>query len=84
MKTLQSRLLIILIALDHLALALLTLGHCVRGETISAALWSLELGGKWPGRLGRPLVDALFYPLQRQHCQQCWQSERHLYAAHQP
>ena len=84
MKTLKNRLLIIFIAIDHLALALLTLGHCVRGETISAALWSLEQSGKWPGRLGRPLVDALFYPLERQHCQASWLAERYLYAGNQP
>ena len=80
----KHRILIILIALDHLALALLTLGNCVRGETISAALWSLERDGKWPGRCIRPLVDALFYPLERQHCQACWKAERYLYAGTQP
>lgn len=81
MPTVTQRLLIILIAVDHLALALVTLGRCVRGETISAALWSLELDGKWLGRFGRPVVDALFDLLERDHCRASWEAERYLYAA---
>lgn len=84
MQTMPHRILIIFIALDHLALALLTLGNCVRGETISSALWSLERDGKWLGRMGRPLVDALFYPLERHHCQVSWTAERYLYVGTQP
>jgi hypothetical protein len=81
MPTVQQRLLIVLIAIDHLVLAVVTLGRCVRGETISAALWSLERDGKLQGRIGRPLVDALFRPLERDHCEASWVAESYLYRA---
>jgi hypothetical protein len=80
-KQCLQRLLIILIAVDHLVLALVTLGNCVRGETISAALWSLELDGKWLGCCFRPVVDTLFYLLERDHCRASWEAEQFLYAA---
>ena len=42
---LRQRLLIALIAVDHLVLVLLTLGNCARGETISASAWRQEQAG---------------------------------------
>ncbi len=84
MATVRRRVLIILIAVDHLALAVVTLGRCVRGETISAALWSLERDGKLQGRIGRPLVDALFSPLEREHCKASWEAESYLYWVLEP
>jgi hypothetical protein len=73
------RLLILLIALDHLALVLLTLGNCHRGETLSAAAWSLEHDGKFFGRIFRPAIDALFYVIEENHCSKSWLIERRIY-----
>lgn len=75
----RQRLLILLIALDHLALVLITLGGCKRGETISAAAWTLEQNGKFFGRMFRPMIDALFYVIEKDHCLQSWLAERHMY-----
>ena len=75
----RRRLLIALIAIDHLALVLITLGNCARGETISASAWRQEQAGKLQGRIARPVIDALFYFIERDHCNQSWIAERHMY-----
>lgn len=62
-----QRILTILIALDCLCFALLTLGNVKRGETMSSAAWSLEQDGKIMGRVMRPLIDALFW-FDPDHC----------------
>ena len=76
---LRQRILIALIAIDHLALAVITLGNCKRGETISAAAWSLEQNGKLAGRIFRPVIDWLFTRIERNHCQVSWLAEKHMY-----
>ena len=78
---LRERILIALIALDHLALAIITLGHCKRGETISAAAWALEQDGKLQGRIFRPVIDWLFTWVERDHCYVSWMSEKHMYGS---
>jgi len=65
--------------LDVKVLWVVTFGCCKLGENISAAAWSLELDGKWQGRLLRPLIDGLFYFVQKDHCAQAWQWQRNLY-----
>jgi hypothetical protein len=71
----MTRLLRILIALDILLFALLTLGSARRNETISAAAWSLEQDGKWQGRLCRPVIDWLLSWLEQDHCAVSWLAE---------
>ncbi|TCS94134.1 hypothetical protein EDC36_12056 [Tepidimonas ignava] len=73
--TIQQRILHILIALDQLAWVLLTLGRGHPDETISAAAWRMEQQGKLAGRILRPLIDALFWPLERDHCRLSFESE---------
>lgn len=65
----RQRILIVLIAIDQLVLAVITLGHCKRGETISSAAWSLEQNKKLQGRISRPFIDWLFTWVERDHCQ---------------
>lgn len=65
----MSRLLTILYTLDCFVLALLTLGNCRVGETISSVAWSLETDGKLLGLVLRPMIDHLFW-FDRDHCQQ--------------
>ena len=77
----KHRLLILLIALDHLALVILTLGNCKRGETIIAASWSLEQDSKVMGKVMRPVIDWLFTWVERDHCMQSWFAEKHMYMA---
>lgn len=80
LKTLElrARLLIFLIAIDHLVLALITLGNCKRGETISACAWSLEQDGKAMG-IYRPIIDLLFHFIEKDHCRESWLAEMHMY-----
>ena len=80
---LRQRILIALIALDHLILAIITLGNCKRGETISAAAWVLEQNGKLQGRIFRPVIDWLFTRIERNHCHVSWLSEKHMYTTPQ-
>ena len=72
----KQRLLNILIALDQLAWVLLTLGKGYPDETISAASYRMEQQGKLAGRVLRPVIDALFWPLERDHCRLSFESER--------
>lgn len=75
----MSRTLRALLWLDVQVLRLVTFGRSLPGETISAAAWSLKCDGKWQGRLFVPLIDSLFYFVQKDHCAQAWQWQRHLY-----
>jgi len=81
----KQRILNLLIALDQLAWVIVTLGKGKPDETISAALWRMEQEGKLAGRVLRPIIDALFRPLERDHCRKSFESERrgaHLPAAY--
>jgi len=76
---LTSRTLQTLIWLDVQILRIVTFGRSRPGETISAAAWSLEVDGKWQGRLLRPLIDGLFYFVQKDHCAKAYQWQKYLY-----
>ena len=71
----KQRILNILIAIDHLAWVVLTLGKGYPDETISAASWRMEQQGKIAGRVLRPLIDLLFLPIERDHCRLSFESE---------
>jgi hypothetical protein len=71
----KRRILNILIAVDQLIWVLATLGNGQPDETISAAAWRMEQQGKIAGRLLRPLIDTLFWPLERDHCRLSYESE---------
>jgi hypothetical protein len=71
----RQRLLNLLIAIDQLLWVVLTLGKGMPDETISAAAWRLEREGKLAGRVLRPLIDALFWPLKRDHCRLSFEAE---------
>ena len=75
----MSRTLQALLWFDVQVLRLVTFGRSLPGETISAAAWSLEGDGKWQGKLLRPVIDGLFYFVQKNHYAQAWQWQRHLY-----
>lgn len=75
----RQRFLIFAIAIDHLLLVCITLGNCARGETISASAWRQEQAGRLQGRIFRPLIDALFHFIEKDHCSQSWLAERHMY-----
>lgn len=72
----KQRILNLLIALDQLAWVVVTLGKGSPDETISAAAWRMEQEGKLAGRILRPLIDALFSPLERDHCCLSAESEK--------
>lgn len=74
----KHRLLVILIALDQMVFALLTLGGSKRAETISAAAWSMERDGKWQGK-ARPCIDWLASWAEADHCKTSWEGEQRYY-----
>ena len=45
-------------------------------ETLSAAAWRTEQRGKIMGRIFRPVIDLLFLPIERSHCQKSYESEK--------
>ena len=77
-----DRILNILVALDQLAFALITLGSSSPDETISAAAWRLDARGKLAGKLFRPLIDWLFRPFQKHHCYLAYLAESRGYQQH--
>ena len=44
-------------------------------ETMSARAWRMEYESKLPGKILRPLIDALFF-FDPNHCQSSFESER--------
>lgn len=71
----KRRLLNLLIAIDQLLWVVFTLGKGSPDETISAAAWRMEHQGKLAGRVLRPVIDAIFLPLERDHCRLSYESE---------
>lgn len=72
----RQRLLNMLIALDQFLWVWLSFGAGAPDETLSAAAYRMERQGKLAGRILRPLIDALFRPLERDHCRKSFESER--------
>lgn len=74
-RTRNARTRIILYQLDGFALALLTLGNCAIGETISSVLWRMEANQKFMGRF-RPVIDWLFLKAldDADHCKGAYQT----------
>lgn len=70
----KQRLLNFLIAIDQLAWVILTLGNGLPDETISAALYRMEMQGKLAGKLFRPIVDVLFF-FDDNHCMKAYNAE---------
>jgi len=66
----------IIVALDIFLFTLVTLGGSKRNETASSAAWSLELDGRWQGKLLRPLIDWMFSPFEQDHCRKSWTNEQ--------
>jgi hypothetical protein len=64
----------ILIALDQFLFCVVTLGGSYPDETASSAAWRMEKQGKFFG-FTRPLIDALFWVLQKEHCKKSYESE---------
>lgn len=71
------RLLIVLYTLDSLVLALLTLGNCKIGETLSSVAWVTESDGKLVGRVLRPVFDTLLW-FEPDHCYNAWLTYRRI------
>lgn len=70
----MSRTLTILYILDNLVLAIITLGNCEIGDTLSSKAWHLEVNGKLQGRIFRPLIDALFHFVEPDHCMEAYRT----------
>ena len=68
-----------LLWLDIKVLWVVTFGRARPGETISAAAWSLYRDAKWQGKLLVPLINALFWVAEKDHCHKAWLWQKHLY-----
>ena len=72
----MSRIINILLALDCLVFALLTLGGSYTSESFSSAAYRAELKGQFYGR-ARKWIDKLFDLLgQKEHCRRAYFSAR--------
>ena len=76
MIKMSERILNLLIAIDQLLWVVITLGKGSPDETISAALWRMEHEGKVAGRMLRPIIDWIVWPLEKDHCYLSWLSEK--------
>lgn len=71
----KRRVLNVLIAFDQLAYVLLTFGGGMPDETLSSAAYRTEKAGKIGGRIFRPIIDALFWPIEKHHCRNAYLAE---------
>lgn len=68
----------------NILIAVSQLGNTLLGgypdESMSARAWRTGSRGRWPGRVTRPLIDALFFVLTMgrddNHCRDAYDSER--------
>jgi hypothetical protein len=74
----MSRTLTILYTLDSFVLALLTLGGCDIGDTLSSKAWQLEAKGRTHGRVFRRLIDWLFALIEPEHCYRAYLTYRRI------
>lgn len=63
----------VLIAIDQLANAMIG-GY--PDETLSASAWLGEQQGKFLPRFFRPIIDFLFLPIERKHCEKAFIAEQ--------
>lgn len=63
----------VLIGVDQLANTLIG-GY--PDETLSASAYRGELLGRPAAKFFRPLIDAIFRPIEKDHCRQAYESER--------
>lgn len=70
----MSRTLTILYSLDGLILALITLGNCEIGDTLSSKAWQLEQKGRTHGKVFRRVIDWFFALAEPDHCHQAFLS----------
>jgi len=61
------------IAFDQLCNAVL---NGAPDETLSARAWRTEQTDKIFGRIFRPMIDALFWIVQKDHCKKAYAEER--------
>lgn len=79
----MGRILVMLYSLDAFVLAVLTLGNCKVGETISSVAWSLQSDQKLLGKVLRPTIDWLFSLIESRHCESAWQTYQRITGQHQ-
>lgn len=60
--------------LDSFLLALITLGNCEIGDTLSSKAWQLEQKGRTHGKVFRVVIDWLFALVEPDHCHQAFLS----------
>jgi len=70
----MQRVINILIALDQFLFCLVTLGSSAPDETASSAAYRLELAGRWPGKVFRPLIDKIMF-FDPDHCRKAYRAE---------
>lgn len=75
MAELKRRALNLAIALDQFLWCVLTLGHANPDITLSAHAYMSEVHGKRWARIARPVIDWLFWPVDRNHCHNAYLAE---------
>lgn len=69
-RELIKRFLLIFYVFDNLVLALITLGKCEIGETLSSCAWEIERDGK--GAFWRKTFDFCLRWAETDHCRRAW------------
>lgn len=70
----MSRALTLAYIFDNLLLAVITLGRCQIGDTLSSKAWQLEQKGRTHGRVFRIAIDWLFSGMEADHCKGAYQT----------
>jgi len=70
----MSRIINFLICVDQLLFCVITLGSSAPDETISSAAYRLELQGRLPGKVFRPLIDKIMF-FDPDHCRKAYRAE---------
>ena len=68
------RIINLLICIDQLVFCIITLGSSAPDETISSAAYRLELQGRLPGKVFRPLIDKIMF-FDPNHCRKAYRAE---------
>lgn len=70
----MSRTLTFLYIFDNFLLAVVTLGNCEIGDTLSSKAWQLEQKGRTHGRVFRRIIDWLFSGAEMNHCHSAYKT----------
>ncbi len=73
-RDILSRVINVMICIDQLLFCVITLGSSAPDETASSCAYRLEMQGRWPGKVFRPLIDWIMF-FDPYHCRRAFEAE---------